>query len=553
MDAFRKAVETFLKAETKLKEFHLETPPKPELGDYAFPCFVLAKEWKKPPQEIAKTLMSKFIPTKHLKKVTAVGPYLNFFTNKDALTKDVLTTILKEKEEFGSSKEGKGKTILMEHTSINPNASPHVGRARNALLGDAIVRILRFQQYKVDVHYLVNDVGKQIAMVVLAAKGKKSVKFHDLLDLYIAINKKAEKDQAIEKQAFELLHQLENGNKTVRKNFREVVDVCIKGQKEIFNDLGIKYDHYDYESQYLWSKKTDEVLKLLEKTGKLFIDGHDRWVMDLKGYGLGMEVPVMVMTRADKTSLYGLRDVCYTIEKMERGDNIQVLGEDQKLYSEQISAVMKELKLPHPRVVHYSFVLLKEGKMSTRKGNVVLLEDFMKETVKKANKEIKKRWKKENNEAAKIIGYGALKYSILRVSPEKSVTFDLDQALSFEGETAPYIQYAYARISSILKKHGKKVGTFDPALLIGKGEIDLIKHLGEFPAIVKKASDELAPHLVANYSYTLAQKFNEFYHYYPVLQEKEDLKNARLALISCVHHTLKTGLSLMGIGVLEKM
>jgi len=553
MDEFKASIINFLKKEANLENIELEIPPNPEMGDYAFPCFVLAKEWKKSPNEIALELSKRFKPSDLIMDVKVIGPYLNFFVNKNKIAETTIKEVSKQKEKYGSSNIGKGRKILVEHTSINPNASPHVGRARNALIGDAIVRILRFQGYKVETHYFVNDVGKQIAMLVLGSEGKKNVAFDDLLKIYIEINKKIEENPELEKKVLELLNLLEKGDKTIKNKFKKNVQVCVKGQVKILSELGIKYDFFDYESKYLWDKKTDETLKRLEKTGKLFIDGFNRWVMDQKGYSLGMKIPVLVMTRGDGTSLYPLRDIAYNIEKLKKGENIVILGEDQKLYQEQIAAVLKELELKLPRVVHYSFVLLQEGKMSTRKGNVVLLEDFMNEAVEKASQELKRRYNKIDEKSAKAIAYGAVKYGILRVSPEKNVLFDLRQALAFEGETSPYIQYAYARISSILKKAKKINQKADFGLLNKKEEQELIKLMSSFTDTITKATCDLRPHLIANYLYQLAQKFNEYYHIHQILKADGKTRDARLLLISSVKQVIKNGLSLLGIEVLEKM
>ncbi|MBI2558262.1 arginine--tRNA ligase [Candidatus Woesearchaeota archaeon] len=553
MDEFKSAITDFLKKETKLESIELEVPPNPEMGDYAFPCFMLAKGWKKSPNDIAQELSGKFKSNDLVSSVKVIGPYLNFFINKLRITESAITQVLKQKNKYGSSGIGKGKKILVEHTSINPNASPHVGRARNAIIGDSIVRILKFQGYKVDTHYFVNDVGKQIAMLVLGAEGKKNVSFGDLLKIYIDINKKIEENPELEKRVLELLNELEKNDKDVKKKFEKIVRTCVEGQVKILSELGIKYDSFDYESKYLWSRKTDEALKRLEKTGKLFIDGFNRWVLDQKGYGLGMKIPILVLTRADGTSLYPLRDIAYNFDKLEKGDSIVVLGEDQKLYQDQIAAVLKELELKPPGVVHYSFILLQEGKMSTRKGNVVLLEDFMKEAVNKATDELRKRYDKLDEKAAKAIAYGAIKYGILKVSPEKNVIFDWKQALSFEGETAPYIQYAYARISSILKKAKKISPKADLSMLKEKEEAELVKLVSSFPEIVGKATTDLRPHLVASYLYTIAQKFNEYYHIHQILKSDEKTKNARLSLITSVRQVIKNGLGLLGIDVLERM
>ena len=553
MDDFKAAIIDFLKKETKLDNIELEVPPNPEMGDYAFPCFVLAKECKKSQNEIAQELSKKFKPNDLISSVKVIGPYLNFFVNKNKISEATIKQILKQKEKYGSAGIGKDKKILVEHTSINPNASPHVGRARNALIGDAIVKILKFQGYNVETHYFVNDVGKQIAMLVLGAEGKKNITFDDLLDIYIEINKKIEENPELEKQVLDLLNKLEKGDASIKNKFKKIVDTCVKGQLKILSELGIEYDYFDYESKYLWDKKTEDTLKRLEKTGKLFIDGFNRWVMDQKGYELGMKIPVLVMTRGDGTSLYPLRDIAYTLDKLKKGDNIVILGEDQKLYQEQIAAVLKELELKQPRVVHYSFVLLQDGKMSTRKGNLVLLEDFMKEAVNKASAELKKRYDRADEKSAKVIAYGAVKYGILKVSPEKNVIFDWQQALAFEGETAPYIQYSYARISSILKK-GKKINfKADLKLLNEKEEIELIRLLSNFPETITKATNDLRPHLIASYLYSLAQKFNEYYHIHQILKADEKTRDARLLLITSIRQVIKNGLSLLGIDVLEKM
>ena len=553
MDKFKEEITKLLKKELKT-DIELEIPPKPELGDYAFPCFSLAKVYKKNPNEIAQDLSTKIKKNKSITEIKAIGPYLNFFINKNTLGDQTLDRILKEKDKYGSSNIRKKKKLILEHTSINPNASPHVGRARNALIGDVLVRVLRFQKYNVEVHYFVNDIGKQISMLVLAARNKKNIKFNDLLKIYMDIAKKVEKSEKLEKEVLLLLNKLENGDKKIINEFKKIVGISVKGQTKIFSELNIKYDKFDYESSYLWSRKTHEALKILEKTGRFFFDKDNRFVLDEKGFELGMKMPVLVLTRGDGTSLYPLRDIAYALDIGTKGKNIVVLGEDQKLYNEQINAALKILEKPTRKAIYYSFVLLDEGKMSTRKGNIVLLEDFMSESLKKAGQELKQRYKKINNKAAKIIGYGALKYAILKVSPEKNVIFNWQQALNFEGETAPYIQYAYARISSIIKKNKKSSPrTADFSLLDSEEEIELIKKLSSFPQIVEKTANELRPNIIANYAYGLAKQFNEFYHTHNILKEEKDVKNARLLLAICVQHTLKNSLGLLGIEVLEKM
>ncbi len=555
-----------LKQLTNLKEINLEIPPG-NLGDYAFPCFILAKTLKQSPIQIAQNLAAKIEPTKLIEKAQATGPYLNFFVNKTIIAEIVLKKIAKEKNKFGSANRKKQK-ILVEHTSINPNASPHIGRARNALLGDFIVRLLKFQGYDVQTHYFVNDIGKQIAMLVLGAEGKQKITFNDLLALYIKINEKIEKEPELEKGVFELLNKLEQGDEKTKKKFRDIVDICVKGQLEILSELNIEYDKFDYESDYLWTKKTDAVLKDLEKTGRLFLDDEQRYVLDQKEFELPMESPVLVLTRADKTSLYPLRDIAYHIDK-KKDKNILVLGEDQKLYFQQLKCALTLLNKPAPQPVFYSFVLLETGKMSTRKGHLVLLEDFMKEALQKAKEEISKRHnsiptcdpacKQAGGEAgrddkdAKKIAYGAIKYSILKVSPERNVIFSW-KALQFEGDTGPYLQYACARINSILRKYDKKIDEkIDFSMFKTDEENNLIKMLFNFEGIIEESERTLKPTIIINHIYNLAQAFSSFYIKCPILKADEKLKKARLLLVSSVKQVMENGLNILGIETLKKM
>jgi len=556
MEKFEAEIKKALK-KLGIKDISLERPPAPELGDYSFPCFSASKQLKKDPNTIAQELCKKIDLGKWIKKVEIKGPYLNFFISEKKLTPYILDRIQKEKEKFGSSNVGKGRKALVEHTSVNPNASPHVGRARNAMIGDFVSRILKFQGYKTEVHYYVNDIGKQIALLILGCRDKKKVGFNDLLDLYVKISAKMEKNPKIEKQVFDLLKQLEDGDKKTRAEFTKIVDICIKGQVNIFKDFGIHYDSFDPESKYLYDGSTNKILKKLEKTGKVFTDEDGRKVLDQKEFKLPMKVPVLVLTRRDGTSLYVLRDLAYTIEKMKKTKhNYWVLGEDHKLYYQQIQAALSLLKTKAPNITFYSFILLTEGKMSTRKGNLVLLEDFMNEAVSKAKKEIIKRHGKIKNleKLSKTIGYGAVKFSILKVSPEKNVLFNWESALNFEGESAPYIQYSHARICSILKTYKKKLDRkINYKLLFKDKEITLLKKLSEFPEMVEKSTKDLKPHMIAGYSVELAQRFSEFYHSCNILKADKDVKKARLILADSVRITLRNSLSILGIEAPEKM
>ena len=433
---------------------NIEIPPSIDMGDYAFPCFFLAKKLKLSPHEIALEIREKIgnLPL-DFEDIQTSGGYVNFFLDRKEFSRKLLNEILSKKEKFGKSDVGGGKKALIEHTSINPNSSPHIGRARNAIIGDSVVRILSFLNFKPEVHYYVNDVSKQIAMLVMGDADK--LKFKDMLKKYIEISKKAEEFQD---KIFFLLRQFENGDKKTVAKFNKITKTCEKGQKDILSELGIDYDVFDYESKYL--KKSKKLLFELQKIKKLHKDKEGRFYIDLRSTPIRkkMKKPVLILTRSDGTGLYPLRDLVYTMEKMKTSEkNIIVLGEDQKLYFLQLKEALKILKTEAPEVIHYSFVLLSEKgkskKMSTRSGDIILLEEFLKDAFAKAKKEITKRKTKGN---PKIIGIAAVKYSILKTAPRKSILFDLEDALKFEGDTGPYLLYSYARASSILRKSKNK-------------------------------------------------------------------------------------------------
>jgi len=531
-------------------EKYIEIPPSTDLGDYAFPCFFLAPMLKNDPHQIAIELREKIGNTLgEFDEIQTQGPYINFFLNRKNLALNLIKEILDKKEKYGSSNLGKGKKALIEHTSINPNASPHVGRVRNAVIGDSLVKIFDFLNFKTEVHYYVNDVSKQIAMLVVAKAEKLS--FDKMLKTYIDISKKVEKSKELEQQVFSWLRRFEDGDKEAVRKFKKITETCVKGQKEILKRLDIHYHFFDYESSYI--KKSKNILEELKKKKKLHKDKEGRLYLDQTNTFLRkmMKSAVLVLTRSDETGLYQLRDLAYTIAKMKISDkNIVVLGEDQKLYFLQLKEALKLLSEKYPEVVHYSFILLsshgKSRKMSTRKGDIVLLEDFLNDLTEKAEKEIKKRETKGDPE---FIANAAIKYKILKNSPNKSINFDSNEALQFEGDTGPYLLYSYARAKSILRKTEKfqdlNISKLEPK------EIDLIKKLSQFPEIVLSSYNSLNPSLIANYSYQLAQTFNEFYHTCPVIGSEQE--TFRLSLVKAFSQVLKNSLALLGINVLEEM
>lgn len=554
---YQNRLKILLKEKLNLENVIFTIPPNTEVGDIALPCFTLAKEFRKSPMQIANEIKEKLVGVDFIDKMEVSNGYLNFYMKKPILIEEILKEIKNKRDLYGASEIGIGKKALIEHTSINPNASPHVGRARNAIIGDSLVRILKFEGYEVNTCYFVNDIGKQIAMLLFEVGDRKDVGFKDLLNIYVDINNKIEVNPELEEEVFKLLYKLENGDKSIKEGFRRLVDICIKGQMEIFNSLGINYDTFTYESDYIWNNRLDKILEQFKATNKLEEDIEGRLVLNQAEYNLPMKAPYLVLTRKDKTSLYPLRDIAYTIDKMSSNaeKNIVVLGEDQKLYFQQVKAALDLLGFKAPEPVHYSFVNLTDGKMSTRKGNVVLLEDFMQEALLKAESSMQERYESYDKNTARAIAYGAVKYAFLKIANEKNVTFDWSTALSFEGDSGPYLQYSYARIKSILRKYNKPVeNEIDYSVLSEPVEYELIKEMANLEEVVSRALNEASPSVITNYAYSIAKKFSFFYHNCPVLNAgDESLIKARILLIDAVGQVIENCLELLGIEKVEVM
>ncbi|MFC1539879.1 arginine--tRNA ligase [Gemmatimonadota bacterium] len=538
-----------------------ELPPDRVLGDIAIPCFKAAKILRLSPAQIAQRFSDSIEMPEIIDRMIPTGPYLNLFLNRPKFSK-LLFRKVHANPEYGSQKTGIGQKALVEHTSINPNATPHVGRARNALIGDSIARLLRFEGYDVEVHYYVNDMGKQIAYLVLESEEKDNIQFEELLEIYIAANKKAETDPNYEIRAIDLLRQFEDGNPQVEREFKRIVDVCLKGQVQVLNRMGIYYDVFDYESRFSQDDRLKNVEERLDKKNALFTDINGRVVVDLKKLGAEFEEGrYFVFQRANGSSLYGYRDIAYTLHKIEciPSNNIVVLGEDHKLYFEQLSRILQTVAVKPPEVIHYSFIHLSEGKMSTRKGNVVLLSDFLDEAISLAGERVNESChsltEEDRDKTASMIGICAVKFSILRVAPQNPVTFEWGTALSFEGDTGPHIQYSCARIKSILEKSEFEGLSNDYQVVsLHDAEWDLMIWLSKFPDTVQAAISARNPAIVANDVLEIAKRFNTFYHHCPVLTaETEDQYAQRISICRASLQVITTALDLLGIQVPEKM
>lgn len=544
----------------QIGEFAVVNPPKEELGDFSVGTFTLNIDGLKNPVE--KAIFMKNViedkSDKYISKVAVAGPYLNFYINRALMAESVIKDIMYEKDKFGSMKRGNGESLLIEHTSINPNASPHIGRARNSIIGNFLTRLFRFVGYDVETHYFINDIGKQISMLVVGIEHGgdiNNISFSETLALYVKINEESKTNVEIEKEVFKYLNDLENGNEQTRDKFKKITDICVKGQQEIFAKMGIGFDVFTHESDFVFGDTTKQILESLRNKGKLCEDDNGRLYVDLSGYDIPTKSPVLVLTREDKTSLYPLRDIAYTIYKMKLNpkNNYIVLGEDQKVYMQQISAVLNILGYGAPELISYSFVLLNGDKMATRQGKVVLLEDFLEEAKKKLRTGFVERGSEINEDVISSMASSCVKYNMLNVHRHLNVNFNLEEATNFQGDSAVYLLYNYARINNILAKTGAPDNSM-PIEFVNSIEYSLISDLYSFPEIIQNVLSAKESVILIKYLHALAQKFAKYYNEVHINNEQDSvLKNSRVLLIMCIKTVLENGMNVLGITPIEKL
>lgn len=513
-------------------------------------AFSLAQSYRRPPAAIAAEIVAHATipPASLLKEVVAVGPYINFFVNEL-----FLAATLQAVQE-GRVPADKNEKIILEHTSANPDGPLHIGHLRNAVIGDTLVRVLRRAGYEVEPQYYLNDMGRQIAVVVWGAEQMRYDETkkadHAVADVYIAANRMLAERSEYQEEVGKLMRRYEAGDEAVMRNYDAAVQKCLAGIQASFSRLNIQPVTYKYESEFARSGAVRAVIEELKQKGEIKREG-EAILLQLDGIE-----KALVLQRSDGTSLYTTRDLAYHRWKGEHGNRvIDVFGKDHELVSQQLRKALELLGVKAPEFVIFAFVSLPSGSLSTRAGRYIAADDLMEQIEERSYEAVAKRRTDLSNqrkrEIARMVGIGALRYDIVKVSPDKHIVFDLDEALDIEKKGAPFIQYAHTRACSILRT-AEEQGCVVPegynvALLQEPSEIALIKKLAKFDYMVEAAATDLKVHQVAKYARELAEQFNLFYKDCPVLTAADELRNARLVLVDCARIVLRDVLEVLGL------
>ncbi|MDX5020955.1 arginine--tRNA ligase [Streptococcus suis] len=536
----------------------LEKPKSSEMGDIAFPAFSLAKVERKAPQAIAADIVEK-LDTTGFEKVVATGPYVNFFLDKAAISHQVLTDVITEKDQYGKLNIGQGRNVTIDMSSPNIAKPFSVGHLRSTVIGDALANIHEKLGYKpIRINHL-GDWGKQFGMLIVAYKlwGDKAAveadPISELLKLYVRINAEAEEKPELDDEARQWFKKLEDGDPEAHELWQWFRDESLVEFNRIYDKLDVTFDSYNGEAFY--NDKMDEGIQILEEKG-LLQESKGAKIVDLESYNL----PPALIMKTDGATLYITRDMATAMYRKRTYDfvkSIYVVGQEQINHFKQLKAVLKEMDFDwSDDMTHITFGLVTKDKkkLSTRKGNIILLEPTLDEAISRALTQIEaKNPDLENKEeVAHAVGVGAVKFYDLKTDRDNGYDFDLEAMVSFEGETGPYVQYAYARIQSILRKANFVPNAENDYKLADTESWEIIKHIQNFSAVVERAGDKFDPSLIAKYAINLAQAFNKYYAHTRILNESPE-RGSRLALAYATGLVLKEALRLLGVKAPEKM
>jgi len=535
-----------------------EVPPDID-GDFSFPCFAHAKKSNRKPDELALETACKLANAGgFILKAEANKGFVNITLDAGKIARVITKEIAELKESYGSGISKKSR-IILEHTSANPNAPLHVGHLRNSVIGDTMARIFRFYGYTVEAQFFVNDMGGQLAILASFLSGKDyesalkdSGKKPDawLGDMYVMANKEIDPEVAKALQK-----NYERGGKEIRKIFDFMVDTASSGVTETLKDYNIKMDSFVRESDFVFGGAVGDVLDGLKKT-RFWFEKEGVSAVSLEKYGIEKE---LVLLRSDGTTLYTTRDLAYHLWKLKKADCINVIANEQTLQQQQLRAALDMLGVAdvEKRVRHlsYELVTVPGMRMSSRTGEFISADDLLAEGISRAAKEINSRQidatTTEREEIARAVALGAIRFNMVRVTPLKPIEFKWEDALNFDGESAPYLQYSHARACRILEKAGKP--TECPESGLGPEESRLVMLIARFPDVVSAAAESLKPNLLPNYLIDLSEAFNRFYLNCPVVGSEEPSRSLRILLVSSFKQVMANGLSLLGIEALERM
>jgi arginyl-tRNA synthetase len=582
--AFRSEVETAMAAcldelDLPTGDLGIEEPPEDLAATLASSVsFRLAGELGAAPPQVAQQLAEAVdtAPYEYLGAVSTQGPYLNFHTT-DAYFADTLQAA--QDVDYGRLPD-RGESVVVEHTSANPTGPVHVGRARNPILGDAVANALDFAGYDVERHYYVNDAGRQMAVFTwsyetfdeedLDSEPARDRIEYDLVRYYRKGNaylNEADEEavEAAEAEIATILQGLEAGDEETYERVGEVVDQVLGGMKECLARLPAEFDEFVKETKFMIDGSTDELAERLKET-EYAVYEENAWQLELDDYGFEKN---LVFLRSDGTSLYTTRDLAHHEWKFANFDRaVTVLGEDHKLQAGQLQATLDILGNDASQLddVIYSYVNLPEGKMSTRRGTGVMLDDLLDEAIDRARQEVETRLEdrirdddlneEDIERIAHQVGIGAVRYDIVSKQPTKAITFKWDEALNFEAQSAPYVQYVHARCCGILEEADSDPDPsgLDASTLSTAEERDLLSVLAQFPAVIEEAGEDLEPHRIATYTRELAESFNGFYRSCPVLTaESAATRQARLALVAAAKHAVANSLAVLGVDAPDSM
>ena len=536
----------------------LEQPKSSELGDIAFPAFSLAKTERKAPQIIAADIAEK-IDTAHFDKVVATGPYVNFFLSKAEISGQVIKEVIKDGADYGQQNEGNNQNITIDLSSPNIAKPFSVGHLRSTVIGDALSNIFRKIGYNtIKVNHL-GDWGKQFGLLMVAYKkwgSQEAVEANpidELLKLYVRINAEIENDPSLDEEGRLWFKKLEDGDPEATELWQWFRDESLTEFNRIYELLGVEFDSLNGEAFY--NDKMDEGIQILEEKG-LLQESKGASIVDLEDFNL----PPAMIKKSDGATLYITRDIATAIYRARTYNfvkNVYVVGQEQANHFRQLKAVLKKMGFDwSDDMIHVDFGLVTKNrqKLSTRKGNIILLEPTLLEAISRAKSQIEaKNPDLENKDAvARAVGVGAVKFYDLKTDRRNGYDFDLEAMVSFEGETGPYIQYAYARIQSILRKANFQPDAEATYSLNDPESWEIIKLLQDFGRVVKRAADNYEPSLIAKYAISLAQAFNKYYAHTRILDESPE-RDSRLALSYSTAVVLKEALRLLGVEAPEKM